>query len=597
MSELKDDWKEVLIQAVIQQRGVASSRMTSGVPTEYHQSISSITRVDEDLIETLNSLAKEDLTNIQFLARVITELDIFDIKVGNSDSPYNTVYMDNQSIMEKSLESLEGSVVYGEDEYTGPRQYTGTGVQKRYINVLPNDFVQEVSQAFDLSSGVSGVNSEEAGEYFEYLKVEVNDYVKDTGNIAVIAKPKGGNGYIFFSSDYLNEVIENKGTADLSIYSSFSNINDAGLKYYPVTEEKDGVFVPTGEWIDLPSSYDDDGNVVEEVDKQTWYAVATQGVAGDIIDMEKQQLTTTEVEKLQGEGKILYPLQGADEEAIDMYYLDLEKNLTGLTSGEFSDYSNLPDDYFIYKQIETSGWQEPSLDKDFLQDAKEQITVSDYGRDNLYGGFDHISGDPAQGKISWISLPPEEKEAVQLELMQAGFLSPDAYFSESGSWGRLTQTAMQNAMIEANYEFKKIGPFLSEKMRDYKNRPPIYPKVYLEPSPAFIKNELQTTLKAIGARTDLSPAELAALSDYWIQSDIDAEKAAIDWQHNVDLAQRMINPTSRLQAPQSASERTEAYAKELFEPELRAKATAEKRRNDLSYLTYTVDRMSDMIGG
>ena len=73
MSELKDDWKEILIQAVIQQRGVVSARTYSGVPTEYQQSISSITRVDEDLIETLNSLAKEDITNIQFLARVITE--------------------------------------------------------------------------------------------------------------------------------------------------------------------------------------------------------------------------------------------------------------------------------------------------------------------------------------------------------------------------------------------------------------------------------------------------------------------------------------------------------------------------------------------
>ena len=71
----------------------------------------------------------------------------------------------------------------------------------------------------------------------------------------------------------------------------------------------------------------------------------------------------------------------------------------------------------------------------FVQDAKEQFTVSDYGIENLYGGFDHISGSPAEGKISWISLPPDEQEAIQLQSMQAG-LSPDLYYAEAGEWVR-----------------------------------------------------------------------------------------------------------------------------------------------------------------
>ena len=60
----------------------------------------------------------------------------------------------------------------------------------------------------------------------------------------------------------------------------------------------------------------------------------------------------------------------------------------------------------------------------------------------MYGGFDHIAGDPAQGKINWISLPPDEQQAIQLQLMQAGMLSPDAYYSEAGSWGLQTRAAM-----------------------------------------------------------------------------------------------------------------------------------------------------------
>ena len=56
---------------------------------------------------------------------------------------------------------------------------------------------------------------------------------------------------------------------------------------------------------------------------------------------------------------------------------------------------------------------------------------------------------------------PQERLAVQTDLLQAGYLSYDDWFFEQGSWGAASQAAMLSAMTNANYELSDIGTHLA----------------------------------------------------------------------------------------------------------------------------------------
>ena len=55
-------------------------------------------------------------------------------------------------------------------------------------------------------------------------------------------------------------------------------------------------------------------------------------------------------------------------------------------------------------------------------------------------------------------------------------------------------------------------------------------------------------------------------------------------------------PESRLEVPDSPGMRTAERIEQVLEPEIQAQAKADEQARNLSYLTYSVDRMSDIIG-
>jgi len=51
-----------------------------------------------------------------------------------------------------------------------------------------------------MATGISNINEQEATEYRKFLQEQVEEFVDETGKVAVIAKPKGGSGMLFYTS-------------------------------------------------------------------------------------------------------------------------------------------------------------------------------------------------------------------------------------------------------------------------------------------------------------------------------------------------------------------------------------------------------------
>ena len=601
---MKEEWKQTLIDTVLANRGVVTDAYgADNYTSQQLQQLGAGARTSEELQNNLDSLIGKDISDRQFIAQLITTLEVFDAKIGiTTDNSLDMFYASNAKIVENSMQALEPLV---EGDNTFANQYNSYSFSgPRYVYTLPVDFVQEVQQGIDMATGVSPYDQSESIVYRNFLKEEVDKFIEDTGKVAIIAKPGGGSGFLFYTSPAIQENFEKNGTDDIRLRFTLPSLktfggNDADLLYYPVMEKPADAnnYVPSGEYVSLKENALEDGTATDADTGQGTYMTFTQNpITGAFENFKLEELTSEEYNKALEDPLInLQQISGSTESEKQENYEDLKSTLTGLVEdNSLSVFGDLPADHFIFKNVEQE-FQEPTAEG-FVQDAKEQFTVSDYGIENLYGGFDHISGSPAEGKISWISLPPDEQEAIQLQLMQAGFLSPDLYYAEAGEWGVGTRSAMKSAMIEANYKLEKIGPFLQNAVENFMNRPTIYPIVYPQASPLAVKNAVQSALESVGARTDLSTGEMAAFMDFYRSSEQDYQKAAIDYNRNLELINRGIMPDNKLVAPDSAVDRTADYIEQQMQPEIQSQLRGAEQARNVSYLTYSVDRMRDIIG-
>ena len=601
---MKEEWKQTLIDTVIANRSVVKDVYgQSNFDSIQMQQLGGGLRVSDELIENLDSLIGKDISDRQFIAQLITTLEVFDAKVGvTSDSSLDMFYANNVKVVENSMQALE-PLVEGENSYANQyNSYSFSG--PRYVYTLPIDFIQEVQQGIDMATGVSPYDQKESIEYRNFLQEQVNSFVEDTGKVAVVAKPSGGSGFLFYTSPAIQENFERNGTDEIKLRYTLPSLktfggNDAEVLYYPIMEKPGDAnnYTPTNQYVTLKENSLEDGTATDADTGQGTYMTFTQNpITGAFENFQLEELTSEEYnDKLNNPTIQLQQISGSTDAEIQENYDDLKSTLVGLVEETgLSVFGDLPADHFIFKNVEQE-FEEPTAEG-FVQDAKEQFTVSDYGVENLYGGFDHISGSPAEGKISWISLPPDEQEAIQLQLMQAGFLSPDLYYSEAGEWGLGTRSAMKSAMIEANYKLEKIGPFLQNAVENFMNRPTIYPIVYPQANPLSVKNAVQSALESVGGRTDLSTGEMAAFMDFYRSSEQDYQKAAIDYNRNLELINRGIMPGNNLVAPDSAVERTAEFIEQEMQPEIQSQLRGAEQERNVSYLTYSVDRMRDIIG-
>ena len=60
--------------------------------------------------------------------------------------------------------------------------------------------------------------------YRGFLKEQVNEFVEETGVAAIIAKPKGGSGFLFYTSPSIQNTFSSKGTDNIALQYTLPRI-------------------------------------------------------------------------------------------------------------------------------------------------------------------------------------------------------------------------------------------------------------------------------------------------------------------------------------------------------------------------------------
>jgi len=483
--------------------------------------------------------------------------------------------------------------------------------------------VKDFYRGLDVATGIKGPEgSDNAKAYYDYLNTKLNQLVEDTGLLGVVIRPPRGEGGTIYMSEDLDEWFRNNTPMDMT--EGFYPAEGKSYRKYPgfakptiITKpvmtfnEESGYWEHTGDYLKGAESFNSDGKFNTGLDTGDTFQVAVGTKTPDGTSVgEVQTLSYDEYKLLEqeiAEDPSSQIINVSGDKAQVQAQLDqwVDYNTSVAAAPEYSIFGGITPDYAIYKQPDlANAFKDGDPTAAQMKDAMlpEQVYAGSIPEEQFYGGFDHISGQgPGLNntqKISWISLAPQEIKAVQTDLLQAGYLDPESYFLEQGAWQDKTATAMATAMTDANLNMTDVYSQLTAEKERYFTKPPLLPKVYQQPSPEFIKSQVDAALKSAGVTRKLTDAELVAFSDYYIQADKDYETANAEYQKNLDLANRLFpGAPSEIMIPSTPGEELAAFAEQAFEPQEAAQQRGIQERNDLSYLFSSIDQFDRMIGG
>ena len=483
--------------------------------------------------------------------------------------------------------------------------------------------VKDFYRGLDVATGIKGPEgSDNAQAYYDYLNTKLNQLVEDTGLLGVVIRPPRGEGGTIYMSEDLDEWFRNNTPMDMT--EGFYPAEGKSYRKYPgfakptiITKpvmtfnEESGYWDHTGDYLKGAESFNSDGKFNTSLDTGDTFYVAVGTVKPDgtsvgevqVLSYDEKKLLEQEVAEDPSSQIINVSSDKAELEAQLKQWTDY--NTSVAAAPEYSIFGGITPDYAIYKQPDlANAFKDGDPTAAQMKDAMlpEQVYAGSIPEEQFYGGFDHISGQGPglnnSQKISWISLAPQEIKAIQTDLMQAGYLDPESYFLEQGAWQDKTATAMATAMTDANLNMTDVYSQLTAEKERYFTKPPLLPKVYQQPSPEFVKSQVDAALKSAGVTRKLTDAELVAFSDYYIQADKDYETANAEYQKNLDLANRLFpGAPSEIMIPSTPSEELSAFAEQAFEPQEAAQQRGIQERNDLSYLFSSIDQFDRMIGG
>ena len=483
--------------------------------------------------------------------------------------------------------------------------------------------VKDFYRGLDVATGIKGPEgSDNAKAYYDYLNTKLNQLVEDTGLLGVVIRPPRGEGGTIYMSEDLDEWFRNNTPMDMT--EGFYPAEGKSYRKYPgfakptiITKpvmtfnEESGYWDHTGDYLKGAESFNSDGKFNTSLDTGDTFYVAVGTVKPDgtsvgevqVLSYDEKKLLEQEVAEDPSSQIINVSSDKAELEAQLKQWTDY--NTSVAAAPEYSIFGGITPDYAIYKQPDlANAFKDGDPTAAQMKDAMlpEQVYAGSIPEEQFYGGFDHISGQGPglnnSQKISWISLAPQEIKAIQTDLMQAGYLDPESYFLEQGAWQDKTATAMATAMTDANLNMTDVYSQLTAEKERYFTKPPLLPKVYQQPSPEFVKSQVDAALKSAGVTRKLTDAELVAFSDYYIQADKDYETANAEYQKNLDLANRLFpGAPSEIMIPSTPSEELSAFAEQAFEPQEAAQQRGIQERNDLSYLFSSIDQFDRMIGG
>ena len=571
---------------------------------------------DEAIYKDLQSFVSEDIADETFIAKVYAELEIFDQQTRMTTDP----------TMEDWLETL-GAAAMGGKQRANPTQVTFNRALDATTNELLPDvvnwgatnFSKDIFKGLDIAAGVKGGKDQQ--KYYEWLKDKLDIVQEETGLLGVIVRPPRGEGSTIYVTEELDEYIRANSIIDDTFYPGggfekfrgYPGFSEPTILYKPVMapgEDDPEMWEHDGGYLDYVTSYNKEtGKVNTEDDVADSYSVAVfTKLADGSVEVETQDLSRDQRIALEEEiennpNKSIQPL-GTNETSNKMIIEEYTAILEG--SNQFSNFNVFGDisaDYAIFKRPDLASTFDEGMTAADAMDAMrpEEILAKDIPENYFYGGTDHISGQGSSfngtQKISWISLAPQEIKAIQVDLMQAGYLSPEQFFIEQGAWQDYTAAGMADAMGDANRNFTDIDSQIQSEKTRYFDKPPLTPKVYVNPSPEAIKAQVDSALKASGVTRKLSDAEMLAFADYYSEADRNYDKASAEYNKNLDLAERMFPSSQEITMPTTPGQALQSYVDQQFEPEIEAREQALKERNDLSYLFSTIDTMSRLASG
>ena len=565
---------------------------------EYKQSIVDSIKEQRKLDDSsafaqeLNALVKEAISDALFIAKVNTTLAIYDQSINKESETGLGINATTKNVMTNAL-----NIAIADNELEGaPRGYA-PGQYTPWLVNSPQDIVIDILKGFDISSGIIMADDEEAQGYFDFLVDKLDIWYDETEQLGAIVKPGGGKGMVLFSSAEYDRYKKNYDAPSTSLDQfrdkdpGRTRVPKKGFRveptvvYEPIMTGDPGKYEFSGEYIDN----------VKDISDGTYKTVKETGGAVTIInnatgDIEQVTLSPSElVAKENGALEGGYTVIKSQEQSI------VEQAKSAILGQQSTDikyglFGGITPGYTVYKNPDLASVFEEGRELNVGDLAAEVITFTAEDANNRYGGQDHI-------QIGYNMLP-QERLQVQTDLLQAGYLSYDDWFFEQGSWGDKSQAAMLEAMTNSNYELTDIGTHLAdEKARLYK-RPPLLPKVFVEPSPSQMKAEIDGALQSIGINRELSEAEMVAFADFYTQASKNYDVAVAEFNKNYDLAQRMFPGADKnLVVPENPTSKLRDYAEANLGAEVKAEEQATKERNDLSYLFSTIDGMSRLASG
>ena len=573
---------------------------------------------DDKITQDLLALVNE--TNDQlFIAKIYNEIALYDQVQGKIQSDF-IPFSSSFPIQEQNVPGGQRGKITINPSITILNSAMNTVIPEwRSDEKIVKDFYR----GMDVATGIKGPEgSENAKAYYDYLNTKLNEYVEDTGLLGVVIRPPRGEGGIIYISEDLDDWFRNN--TPMNMVEGFYPAEGKSYRKYPgfakpsvITKpvmtfnEESGYWEPTGDYLEGATSFNSDGKFNTALDTGDTFTIAIGtktpdgSSVGEVQTVSYDELQFIEQEIAENPSQEVINVSNNKDEA--QAQLDMWLDYNSLTSAapEYQIFGGITPDYAIYKQPDLADAfkdSDPTVQQ--MKDAMlpEQVYAGNIPEELFYGGFDHISGQGPglnnSQKISWISLAPQEIKAIQVDLMQAGYLDVESFFLEQGAWQDKTTVAMASAMTDANLNMTDVYSQLSAEKERYFTKPPLLPKVYSSPSPEFVKNQIDAALKAAGVTRKLTDAELLAFSDYYIQADKDYETANAEYQKNLDLAERLFPGSPKeIMIPSTPGEELTSFVEQQFEPQLQAQQRGIQERNDLSYLFSSIDQFDRMIGG
>ena len=590
---MTEEFKQALVQSIIDQRGFAET---------------------EQIYIDLINLAKESNDQL-FIAKVYNELAMYD----------------------KVQAQMSNQIISFESAYRGVAGFPGNKTLATFNTAVNNNLdptwrnakspqeqklAADIYRGLDVAAGIKGPEgAENAKNYYDYLNTKLDSIVEETGMLGVIVRPPRGEGGQIYVTEDLNEWFTNNPPRDIT--EGFYPTEGKDYKKYPgfakpiiltkpvmTFNSETGYYEHTGDYLYGAETFNESGKFNTALDTGDTFQVAVGVNRPDGTSTgEVQTLSYDELQLLQSEvendpSKTIINVSGDKDEVNAQLKQWVDFNTQQSVAPEYDIFGGITPDYAIYKQPDVAdAFKDGDPTAAQMKDAMlpQQVYAGNIPEGQFYGGADHISGQgPGMNgtqKISWISLAPQEIKSVQVDLMQAGYITAEDFFLEQGAWQGKTQQGMYSAMVDANLNMIDIYSQLNSEKERYFKKPPLTPKVYAAPSPGFIKGEIDNALRSAGVTRKLTDAELIAFSDFYLQADKDYETASSEYSKNLDLANRLFpGAPESISIPSTPSEELAAFAEQKFEPELAAQQRGIQEKNDLSFLFSSLDQFDNMIG-